>query len=316
MALRVVFMGTPDYGVPSLEALIAAGYDVAGVFCQPDKPSGRGKKIAFCPVKQCALAHGIPVFQPRRTRVDGVEPLRALAPDLCVTAAFGHILSQEVLDIPRIGTVNVHASLLPKYRGSAPVNWALIEGETVTGVTTMMTDKGMDTGDMLMKREVAVLPDETAGELVERLSHVGAQLLIETLAAIERGDCPREKQNEDEATYYPLLKKEMGRMDFTRSAWALCNFVRGMTPWPGAYAGEYKVLAAQAEEYDGVEAPGTILRADAKNGLWVRAGEGAVRIERMQAAGGKPMNACDYLRGHKMEAGALIAPENTDAEEA
>ena len=152
MSLRVVFMGTPDYGVPSLKALLDAGYDVAGVFCQPDKPSGRGKKITCCPVKQCAGLNGIPVFQPVKTRVDGVAPLRELAPDLCVTAAFGHILSQEVLDIPRLGTVNVHASLLPKYRGSAPVNWALINGETVTGVTTMMTDKGMDTGDTLSTR--------------------------------------------------------------------------------------------------------------------------------------------------------------------
>ena len=209
MALRVVFMGTPDYGVPSLEALISAGYDVVGVFCQPDKPSGRGKRIAFCPVKQCALAHGIPVVQPVKTRVDGVEPLRALKPDLCVTAAFGHILSQEVLDIPRIGTVNVHASLLPKYRGSAPVNWALIQGETVTGVTTMMTDKGMDTGDILLKREVAILPQETAGELVDRLAKVGAELLIETLRAIERGDCPREKQDESQASLTSI--KNMSR---------------------------------------------------------------------------------------------------------
>ena len=314
MSLRVVFMGTPDYGVPSLEALINAGYDVVGVFCQPDKPSGRGKKITFCPVKQCALAHGIPVFQPLKTRVDGVAPLRELAPDLCVTAAFGHILSQEVLDIPRLGTVNVHASLLPKYRGSAPVNWALIQGETVTGVTTMLTDKGMDTGDILMKREVAVLPGENAGELVDRLAKVGAELLIDTLRAIEAGTCPREKQNEAEASYYPLLKKEMGRMDFGKSARQLSDFVRGMTPWPGAYAGEYKVLSAQAEDYDGPEAAGTILAADAKQGLLVRAGEGALRILRMQAAGGKPMDARDYLRGHKMEAGAPIAPETTDAE--
>ena len=314
MSLRIVFMGTPDYGVPSLEALIQAGYDVVGVFCQPDKPSGRGKKIAFCPVKQCALAHGIPVFQPQKTRVDGVAPLRELAPDLCVTAAFGHILSQEVLDIPRLGTVNVHASLLPKYRGSAPVNWALIEGETVTGVTTMLTDKGMDTGDILMKREVAVLPDETAGELVDRLAQVGAALLIDTLRAIEKGVCPREKQDESQASYYPLLKKEMGQMDFAKPAAALVNFVRGMTPWPGAYAGPYKVLAARAEAYEGPEAPGVIVTADAKRGLLVRAGEGALNIVRMQAAGGKPMNACDYLRGHAMEAGTPIAPEKTDAE--
>ena len=297
MALRVVFMGTPDYGVPSLEALISAGYDVAGVFCQPDTPSGRGKRIAFCPVKQCALAHGIPVVQPVKTRVDGVEPLRALKPDLCVTAAFGHILSQEVLDIPRIGTV-----------------WALIQGETVTGVTTMMTDKGMDTGDILLKREVAILPQETAGELVDRLAKVGAELLIETLRAIERGDCPREKQDESQASYYPLLKKEMGRMDFSKTACELVNFVRGMTPWPGAYAGPYKVLSAQAEDYQGEEAPGTILRADAKQGLWVRTADGALRLARMQAPGGKPMNDCDYLRGHQLEAGTQIAPEETHAE--
>lgn len=314
MSLRVVFMGTPDYGVPSLEALIRAGYDVAGVFCQPDKPSGRGKKITFCPVKQCAIAHGIPVFQPVKTRVDGVEPLRQLAPDLCVTAAFGHILSQEVLDIPRLGTVNVHASLLPKYRGSAPVNWALINGETVTGVTTMMTDKGMDTGDILMQRQVAVEPGDNAGTLVDRLARVGAELLIETLRAIENGTCPRRPQIEAEASYYPLLKKEMGVMDFGKSARQLCDFTRGMNPWPGAYAGAYKVLEAQAEDWAGTEAPGTILKADAKQGLWIRAGEGALRVLRMQAAGGKPMNACDYLRGHQMEVGALIAPDKTDAE--
>lgn len=314
MSLRVVFMGTPDYGVPSLEALLQAGYDVVGVFCQPDKPSGRGKKITCCPVKQYAGCRNIPVFQPARTRVDGVEPLRQLAPDICVTAAFGHILSQEVLDIPRIGTVNVHASLLPKYRGSAPVNWALINGETVTGVTTMMTDKGMDTGDILLQREVAVLPGENAGQLVERLSKVGAELLIETLRAIERGDCPRRKQDESEASYYPLLKKEMGVMDFAKSAKQLSDFIRGMTPWPGAYAGPYKVLEAEAVAYDGPERPGIILRADPKGGLVVRCGEGALNLARIQAAGGKPMNACDYLRGHQMEAGAPIAPEEAHGE--
>ena len=314
MSLRVVFMGTPDYGVPSLEALIAAGYDVAGVFCQPDKPSGRGKKIAFCPVKQCAVAHGIPVFQPVKTRVDGVEPLRKLAPDLCVTAAFGHILSQEVLDIPRLGTVNVHASLLPKYRGSAPVNWALINGETVTGVTTMLTDKGMDTGDILMQREIEILPEDNAGTLVDRLARVGAELLIETLRAIEAGTCPRRKQDEAAASYYPLLKKEMGKMDFTKTAAQLRDFTRGMNPWPGAYAGAYKVLETRAEAWEGGEAPGTVLKADARNGLWVRAGEGALNILRMQAAGGKPMAAADYLRGHRIDVGAPIAPEEHHAE--
>lgn len=314
MALRIVFMGTPDYGVPSLKALVEAGYDVVGVFCQPDKPSGRGKKITFCPVKQYAVEQGIPVFQPVRTRVDGVEPLRNLAPDLCVTAAFGHILSQEVLDIPRLGTVNVHASLLPEYRGSAPVNWALIKGEKVTGVTTMLTDKGMDTGDILMKREVEVLPDETAGELVDRIAAVGAELLIETIRAIENGTCPREKQDESKASYYPLLKKEMGKMDLTKSAEELHNFVRGMTPWPGAYAGTYKVLKTTVLAHDGNEAPGTILKADPKQGLVIKVGEGALRIDIVQAPGKKAMNACDYLRGNKMEVGENIAPVETDAE--
>ena len=314
MALRIVFMGTPDYGVPSLRALLEAGYDVVGVFCQPDKPSGRGKKITFCPVKQYAVEHNLPVFQPQRTRVDGVEPLRSLAPDLCVTAAFGHILSQEVLDIPRLGTVNVHASLLPEYRGSAPVNWALIKGEKVTGVTTMLTDKGMDTGDILMKREVAVLPDETAGELVDRLAQVGAELLIETIRAIENGACPREKQDESKSSYYPLLKKEMGRMDLTKSAEELHNFVRGMTPWPGAYMGSYKVLKTKVLDHAGEEAPGTILVADPKQGLVIKAGEGALKIDMIQAPGKKAMNANDYLRGNKMEVGANIAPVETDAE--
>lgn len=314
MALRIVFMGTPDYGVPSLRALVEAGYDVVGVFCQPDKPSGRGKKITFCPVKQYAVEHDLPVFQPVRTRVDGVEPLKNLAPDLCVTAAFGHILSQEVLDIPRLGTVNVHASLLPEYRGSAPVNWALIKGEKVTGVTTMLTDKGMDTGDILMKREVEVKPDETAGELVDRLAEVGAQLLIETLKAMEEGTCPREKQDESKASYYPLLKKEMGRMDLSKPAEELHHFVRGMTPWPGAYAGAYKVLKTTVVQHAGEEAPGTILAADPKQGLIIKTGKDALKIDTVQAPGKKAMNACDYLRGNKMEVGANIAPVETNAE--
>lgn len=312
MSLRIVFMGTPQYGVPSLEALIAAGYDVVGVFCQPDKPSGRGHKVIACPVKQCAQQHEIPVFQPQKTRVDGVEPLKQLAPDLCVTAAFGHILSQEVLDIPKIGTINVHASLLPKYRGSAPVNWALMMGETVTGVTTMLTDRGMDTGDILMSRAVPIDPQEDAGMLTERLAAIGAELLVETLRAIERGDCPRIKQNEEEATYYPLLKKETGILDLTQTAVHLANQVRGLSPRPGAYIGEYKILWAEPESWEGPETAGMILKADPKQGLLVRAGEGALRIVRLQAPGGKVMDARDYLRGHRLEAGTLIVPERTD----
>ena len=300
--MRIVFLGTPDFGVPSLKALVDAGYEVVGVFTQPDKPKGRGNKMQKSPVKICAEGYGIAVFQPVKIRVDGVEDLKALKPDLCVTAAFGQILSQEILDIPTIGTVNVHSSLLPKYRGSAPINWAVMEGETITGVTTMMTDKGLDTGDILMKKEVAILPGETAEELTVRLAPIGAELLIETIRAMEAGNCPREKQNEEEASYFPMLKKEMGEIDWTLPAEKIVNLVRGLTPWPGTFFawGEnetVKVWKAETAENPGME-PGKIIAADAKQGLIIAAGQDAVRVLELQAPGGKRMNAKDYLRGH------------------
>ena len=303
--MRIVFLGTPDFGVPSLKALVKAGHEVVGVFTQPDKPKGRGKKMAFSPVKECALALHIPVYQPVKIRLDGVQDLRALAPDLCVTAAFGQILSQEILDIPRIGTVNVHSSLLPKYRGSAPINYAIWEGETVTGVTTMMTDKGMDTGDILLQKEIKILPGETAGELMERMAPIGAELLIETVALLQKGICPRRRQEEGQATYFPLLKKEMGEIDWRQDAHRIVCQVRGLSPWPGAYTaidGEIiKIWRAEEAENDGA-APGFLLKADPKAGLIVAAGRGAVRVVEMQAQGGKRMSAKDYLRGHPIQA--------------
>ena len=300
--MRVVFLGTPEFGVPSLKALVNAGYEVAGVFTQPDKPKGRGNKMLPSPVKSCAVALGIPVFQPVKIRVDGVNDLRDLRPDLCVTAAFGQILSQEILDIPRIGTVNVHSSLLPKYRGSAPINWAIMEGETVTGVTTMMTDKGLDTGDILLKREVAILPGETAEELTARLAPIGAELLIETIKGLEAGTVRRVKQDEEKSSYFPMLKKEMGEIDWRMTAHQIVCRVRGLTPWPGTSFvwGDNEVVKVwKAEEAENPgKAPGEILCADAKNGLVIAAGEGAVRVIELQAPGGKRMNAKDYLRGH------------------
>ena len=300
--MRVVFLGTPEFGVPSLNALIEAGYDVVGVFTQPDKPKGRGNKMLPSPVKQCAMAHHIPVYQPVKIRLDGVADLRALRPDLCVTAAFGQILSQEILDIPTIGTVNVHSSLLPKYRGSAPVNWAIIEGETVTGVTTMMTDRGLDTGDILLQREIPILPGEDADELVQRMAPVGAELLIDTIRRLEKGDCPRRKQNEAEMSYFPMLKKEMGEIDWRLPAHRIVCRIRGLTPWPGSSfvmkdSGEI-IKVWKAEETDDAGQPGQILCADARQGLLIAAGSGAVRIVDLQAPGGKRMNAKDYLRGH------------------
>lgn len=310
--MRVVFLGTPEFGVPSLKALLEAGHEVVGVFTQPDKPKGRGKKMQMSPVKECALEKGIPVYQPVKIRVDGVEDLRTLSPDLCVTVAFGQILSQEILDIPKIGTVNVHSSLLPKYRGSCPVNWAIIQGEIRTGVTTMMTDKGMDTGDILLTREMNILPGENAEELLNRMAPVGAELLIETIRLLEKGECPRKKQNEEEMSYFPMLKKEMGLMDWRMSADQLNCRVRGLYPWPGTYTmigGEMlKIWKAETTEGQN-KAPGTILTANAREGLVIQAGDDALQVIELQAQGGKRMNAKDYLRGHPITAQCCDAGE-------
>lgn len=305
--MRMVFMGTPGYAVQSLQALVEAGYEIAGVFTQPDKPRGRGGKMQMPEAKIYALSQGIDVFQPRKIRLDGVEALKALRPDLCVTAAFGQILSKEILDIPRLGTINVHASLLPQYRGSSPVNWCLINGETVTGVTTMMTDEGIDTGDILLQRETNILPMETAGDLIQRIGAMGAELLLETIKALEAGTLPRAKQDESLMSYYPMLNKEMGRIDWSQSAQAIADRVRGLNPWPGAYIdtsnhGRLKLLLAGAET-GADQAPGTVLEADRKKGLLIQAGEGAVRVFTLQAQGGKAMKAGDYLLGHPVKEG-------------
>ncbi len=309
MSLRVVFMGTPDFAVPSLQALLEAGYEVIGVFTQPDRPKGRGGKVQMSPVKECALKHGIPVFQPLKIRVDGLEPLRELAPDLCVTAAFGQILSQEVLDVPGLGTVNVHASLLPRHRGAAPVQWAVLQGDSLTGVTTMLTDRGIDTGDMLLKAELPIGEEDTAGSLLDRLSHTGAGLLIETLRRLEAGTCPREKQDEAQSTYDPMLKKEMGLIDFTEASSRCVNRVRAMNPWPCAYAplaeGVLRVWRARAAE--GCGKAGTVLRADKKDGLVVATGDGAMELCEIQAPNAKRMDARAFLLGHPITPGKLLS---------
>lgn len=307
--MKVVFMGTPDFSVPSLQALINHGYDVVGVFTQPDRPKGRGGKVQMSPVKELARKHNIPVFQPQKIRRDGVEDLRSLAPDVCVTAAFGQILSQEVLDVPVMGTVNVHASLLPKHRGAAPVQWAVLQGEAVTGVTTMLTDKGIDTGDMLLKAEVVIGPEDTAGTLLDRLSHVGAELLIETLQKLEAGNCPREKQNEDEMTYDPMLNKEMGLLHFEETAIQCVNRVRAMSPWPCAYApiqeGVLKVWRAKVAE--GTGTPGQILKANKKDGLVIAVQDGAIELCEIQAPNAKRMDARAFLLGHPLQEGAMLS---------
>ncbi len=314
--MRIVFMGTPDFAVPSLEALIARGDTVVGVFTQPDKPKGRGKKLTPPPVKVATEAHGIPVFQPRRIRKDGLEDLKALAPDLCVTAAFGQILSQEILDIPRLGTINVHASLLPRHRGSAPIAWGILQGDKQAGITTMFTDKGIDTGDMLLRSAVDILPGETCGELTARLSKLGAQVLTDTLNALEAGALTRVPQDESAMTYDPMLTKEMGFIDWSASAADIVNRIHGLNPWPGAVvvAPEGAIKLWRAEVVSGSGQSGEVLAASPKEGLVLAAGKDAVRILQLQAPGGKQMPAADYLSGHPAQVGSVWhAPVPTEA---
>ena len=305
-------MGTPDFAVPSLRALCESGYDVVGVFCQPDRPKGRGNRLTPCPVKEEALRRGIPVFQPERIkRPEGVEALAGLSPDLCVTAAFGQLLSQEILDIPPRGTVNVHSSLLPRHRGSAPVNWAVIQGDAQTGVTTMLTDAGMDTGDMLLCERVDIGERETAGELTDRLAQLGAALLIRTLRAMEAGTLRPAPQDPQAATYEPKLTKETGRIDFSRSVREIDCLVRGTMPWPGAFTtlpdGQVmKVMEVRRAADAPTLEPGRIVSADGKGGLVVSCGDGDVELVQIQMPGAKRMNARDYLRGHSMEAGVSL----------
>ncbi len=308
--MRIVFMGTPEFSVPSLRALIASGHQVVGVFTQPDRPKGRGGKVRMSPVKELALQAGIPVFQPLKIRKDGLEDLASLEPDLCVTAAFGQILNQAILDVPKICTVNVHASLLPRHRGSAPINWAILQDDKVTGVTTMMTDAGIDTGDMLLKREVPITDGETAGSLTETLSEVGADLLIETIQKLEAGTCERTKQNEADMSYDPMLKKDMGKLDFSQTSRALFCRVRAMNPWPCAYVecanGNLKVWSANPVSTAIKTLPGTVLSANAKDGLLVATGNGAIELLEIQAPNAKRMTAKAFLLGRSIETGIIL----------
>lgn len=299
--MRIVFMGTPEFAVPSLRTLLEfPGAEVVGVFTQPDRPKGRGNKLTPSPVKQAALEVGIPVFQPERIRKTGVEALRELKPDLCVTAAFGQILSREILEIPALGNINVHASLLPRHRGAAPIAYAIMAGDKKTGVTTMMMDEGIDTGDILMQQETEIGESETCAELTERLGKIGAETLRVTLQALTEGTLKQIPQKNEEMTYDPMLTKEMGTTDFTGSADSVRGLINGLNPWPCVsipWGGErLKLLRAAGAE--GTGTPGEILLADPKGGLVVACGEGSVRILEVQAPGGKRMRAEDYLRGH------------------
>lgn len=301
--MKILFMGTPDFAVPSLEALVAAGHQVVGVFSQPDKPKNRGMKLLPTPVKVCAQAHAIPVFQPTKLR-DGtaLETIRQLAPDLIVVAAYGRILPQEILDAPPLGCINVHSSLLPKYRGSAPIHWAILNGDQETGVTIMHMALALDAGDIIAQKTTPIDPDETVETLHDRLAQLGAELLVETVARIADGTATRTPQEESQVTLAPMLSRALSPMDWTRPARALHDQVRGLIPWPAAVTElngtRCKIFATTVLEETTGKAPGSILAAD-KKGLKVACGEGTVlQIDQLQADGGKRMAAADYLRGH------------------
>jgi methionyl-tRNA formyltransferase len=309
--MRIVFMGTPEFAVPSLEALIREGFEVTGVFTQPDRPKGRGNKPTPSPVKETAVCAGIPVFQPERIRRDGVENLKALAPDLCVTAAFGQILSQEILNIPKLGNINVHASLLPRHRGAAPIAYAILQGDAEAGITTMYMDAGIDTGNILMQEKTAIGDTETCGELTKRLSRIGAELLIRTIREMESGTLKAIPQDHSQMTYDPMLKKEMGIADFRKEARLVKGQINGLNPWPCVsvpFAGQ-RIKLLRAAMAEGKGTPGTVLAADPKQGLVIACGCGAVRIMELQAPGGKAMRAEDYLRGHAIPAGTALSEE-------
>ena len=304
--MRIVFMGTPDFAVPCLQRLLEDGHEVPAVFTQPDKPAGRHAVLTPPPVKQLALSHGIPVYQPTKMRDGTVAALlRELAPDCLVVVAYGRILPQEILDVPPRGCVNIHGSLLPRYRGAAPIQWSVIRGETVTGVTSMFMDAGMDTGDIIDTLTTPIGENETAGELFERLAPLGARLLSTTLAAIADGTVTRRPQNDAEATMAPMLEKAMGRLDLTRPAQELHNQVRGMNPWPGAFctAGGKTLKIHETRVAAGSGAPGTLLCADP---VTVACGEGALQLVTVQPEGKPRMAAEAWLRGARLPQGARL----------
>lgn len=308
--MRIVFMGTPDFAVPSLQALIDAGHDVCAVYTQPDKPQGRKQILTAPPVKTLALEHDIPVFQPNTLKNEDEQArLRELAPEVIIVVAYGKLLPKAVLDIPPHGCINVHGSLLPRWRGAAPIQWAVIAGDEMAGVTTMQMAEGLDTGDMLLTYETKVGEKETAGELFDRLAQSGAELLTQTLVKLDE-ITPR-PQDDAQSCYAHMLDKQMAVIDWNKSAHEIDCLIRGLNPWPVALttlSGErLKVFAAEKAAGNGE--PGTVLEADPKKGLTVACGEGALGLTEIQLVGGKRMKATDFLRGHAIEVGTKLGDE-------
>lgn len=322
--MNLVFLGTPDFAVPSLKSIINSKHKVLAVVTQPDKPVGRNGKICFSPVKQVAIDNGIKVLQYNKIRLEGVDDLKALKPDIMVTCAFGQILSKEILDIAPHGVINVHGSLLPKYRGAAPIQQAVINGDKETGITVMQTEEGVDTGDMILVEKTLVYPDETAGELFERLAEIGADAVVKALDLIESGKAVFVKQDDSAATHVKMFKKEDGVIDFSLSSQKIHDFVRGMNPWPCAFTFlNGKILKVfKADVVDSVFAcadkelceleRGAVAFADLKNGLVIKTPDGGVRLSEVQEEGGKRMDDKTFLLGHKICRGTLLKSEKTN----
>ncbi len=310
--VKVVYMGTPDFAVPPLKALAEEGYEIDAVITQPDKPKGRGKTLMPTPVKEEAMKHGIPVYQPKKVRdPEFIQILKDLDPDVIIVAAFGQIIPKEVLNLPKFGCINIHASLLPKYRGAAPIQQAVIDGEKESGVTIMRMGMGIDTGDMISRITVPLAADETGGSLFDKLALAGAELLIKTLPSIEDGTAVYVKQPEESPTpYAAMISKQMGCMDFHKSAVELERLVRGLNPWPSAYTRlngkSLKIWKSEAIASDTADAvPGTVLRIE-KAGIHVACSDGVLVLKEVQLEGKKRMDADVFLRGYRLEEGTVL----------
>ena len=312
--MRVVFMGTPDFAVGTLEALIAEGHEIRAVVTQPDKPKGRGKTLMPTPVKEVALKHEVPVLQPVKVREpEFVEQLRTMEPDVIVVAAFGQIISRDLLELPKYGCINVHASLLPAYRGAAPIQWAVINGDRESGVTIMRMNEGLDTGDMIDKVVVPLAEDETGGSLFEKLSHAGARLCVKVLEDLEAGRAVCTPQPEESTTAYAaMITKKMGEICWQRPAEEIEQLIRGLNPWPSAYTyldnkslKLWKATVEKAEEETENAVPGQVIRAD-KNGLCICTGDGILNVLELQLEGKKRMETAAFLRGYSIEVGSVL----------
>ena len=309
--MKIIFMGTPDFAKESLESVYTAGHEIIGVVTNIDKPKGRGMKLVASPVKEFALSKNFKIYQPEKVRnnIEFIEEMKSLEPDVICVVAYGKILPKEILDIPKLGCVNVHGSLLPKYRGAAPIQWAVLNGDKKTGITTMYMDVGMDTGDMILKEEVEIGPDETTGELWERLSKIGGKILVKTLEQIENGTAPRVPQN-DEFTMAPMLDKEMSKIDWNnKTATEIKNLVRGLDPIMGTYSylngKKIKIWKVDVLPEDNIEMEnGTVVRADSKDGLYIKAKDGIIKVIEIQGENAKRMTVQEFLRGNNIEAGA------------